>query len=206
MLIFTATAAAAAMIFASVAALPDPPNEHYNLDTHFYEPECVIRTDVAVVGGGGVGTYATIQLKDMGKKVLLIESKARLGGHTETETDPLTGNPVDIGVKLYHDEPIVYEWFERFNLSTDQISFSGPEGAVSRNVDFRTGKILDGIPAANQTAVAAAIQRYTAVLHKYPQLEGGFYLPDPVPEDLYMPFGQFVEKCSALFPWVSSQP
>jgi hypothetical protein len=42
--------------------------------------------------------------------------------------------------------------------------------------------------------MALTIQRYAAVLAKYPQLEGGFYLPDPVPEGLYMPFGQFVQK------------
>lgn len=98
---------------------------------------------------------------------------------------------LDMGVKLYHDEPIVHQWFARFNLSTAPFSF--PTG-TSQNVDFRTGQVLQGLPAANQAAQAAALQRYAAVLQKYPQLEGGFYLPDPVPEDLYMPFGQFVQK------------
>ncbi|KAI8941053.1 hypothetical protein NX059_002296 [Plenodomus lindquistii] len=174
--------------------LPKPFPKRYDLNPSSYEPGCVIKTDVVVVGGGGVGTYAAIQLKDQGKKVLVIESKARLGGHTETYTDPETGVPIDMGVKLYHDEPIVYEWFSRFNLSTSQIQVAFTGGPSAQNVDFRTGQILQGLPAANQTATAAALQRYAAVLQKYPQLDAGFYLPDPVPEDLYMPFGQFVQK------------
>jgi hypothetical protein len=159
-----------------------------------YKAGRVIQTDVVVVGGGGVGTYAAIQLKDQGKKVVVIESKARLGGHTETFIDPESGAPIDMGVKLYHDEPIVYEWFARFNLSTTRFDVTAASSMASLNVDFRTGQVLQGLPAANQTAMAAALQRYAAVLQRYPQLEGGFYLPDPVPEDLYMPFGQFVQK------------
>jgi hypothetical protein len=97
-----------------------------------------------------------------------------------------------MGVKLYHDEPIVYEWFARFNLTTTKFDYNAT--GMTQNVDFRTGQVLNGLPAGNQTAMAGALQRYAAVLQKYPQLEGGFYLPDPVPEDLYMPFGQFVQK------------
>ena len=97
-----------------------------------------------------------------------------------------------MGVKLYHDEPIVHQWFARFNLSTTRFDYTTT--GSSQNVDFRTGQVLSGLPAANQTALSAALQRYAAVLQKYPQLEAGFYLPDPVPEDLYMPFGQFVQK------------
>jgi hypothetical protein len=100
-----------------------------------------------------------------------------------------------MGVKLYHDEPIVYEWFSRFNLSTSRFDLSAVTSlGPSQNVDFRTGQVLPALPALNQTALAAALLRYAAVLQQYPQLEGGFYLPDPVPEDLYMPFGQFVQK------------
>lgn len=166
----------------------------YNMDASAYDSGCVIKTDVIVIGAGSVGTYAAIQLMDQGKKVIVMESKARLGGHTETYTDQESGYPIDMGVKLYHDEPIVHEWFARFNLSTSTIDVSVTGGAAPQYVDFRTGKVLQGVPASNATTLAAALQRYAAVLQKYPQLEAGFYLPDPVPEDLYMPFGQFVEK------------
>jgi len=165
------------------------------LDPNHFDSDCIVDVDVAVIGGGSAGTYAVIQLKDQGKKVMVIEKKARLGGHTETYTDTESGYPIDMGVKLYYDDPIVYDWYARFNLSTATIDVTG--GAAPQYVDFRTGQILKGVPAGNDTELAAAIQRYTAVLSKYPQLEAGFYLPDPVPEDLLMPFGQFVENNSS---------
>ncbi|KAH8714862.1 hypothetical protein GQ44DRAFT_625125 [Phaeosphaeriaceae sp. PMI808] len=186
------TAAAMAVLPCAIAA-PNPIHNPYNMDPNFYKPEHVVKTDCVIIGGGGTGTYSAIQLKDQGKKIMVIESKARLGGHTETYIEPQSGLPIDMGVKLYHNEPLVYKWFARFNLSTTKVDLSAVAPS-SQKVDFRTGQIIQGLPAANQTAMAAALQRYAGVLQKYPQLEGGFYLPDPVPEDLYMPFGQFVQK------------
>lgn len=169
-------------------------NERYALDPSYYGPDCVLDVDVAVIGVGSVGTYAAIQLKDKGKKVLVIEKKGRLGGHTETCTDPESGIPIDMGVKLYCDDPIVYDWYARFNLTTATLNVSVTGGSSPHYVDFRTGNTLQGVSAGNDTELAAALQRYSAVLAKYPQLEAGFFLPDPVPEELLIPFGQFVEK------------
>ncbi|KAF1955402.1 hypothetical protein CC80DRAFT_94348 [Byssothecium circinans] len=190
---FISIAAAAMAVLPCAIGTPNPVHKPYNMDPDHYKPDRVVKTDCVIIGGGGTGTYSAIQLKDQGKKIMVIESKARLAGHTETFIDPQSGFPIDMGVKLYHDEPLVYKWFARFNLSTTRLDISAG-AASSQSVDFRTGKIIQGLPAANQTAIGAALQRYAAVLQKYPQLEGGFYLPDPVPEDLYMPFGQFVQK------------
>ncbi|CAN9264731.1 unnamed protein product [Alternaria alternata] len=184
----------ASIAAAAVVALPlaiAAPNKANKMDASYYKPEQVIDTDVVIIGGGGMGAYSAIQLKDAGKRVVVVESKSRMGGHTETYMDNETGIPIDMGVKLYHDEPLVHQWFARFNLSTTRFSIPA---LPTQNVDFRTGQVLQGLPAPNQTAMAIALQKYGAVLAKYPQLEGGFYLPDPVPEDLYMPFGQFVQK------------
>jgi hypothetical protein len=189
---FASIAAAAVVALPFSIAAPNQAYELNEMDASYYKPEQVIDTDVVIIGGGGMGAYSAIQLKDQRKKVVVIESKDRLGGHTETYIDSETGIPIDMGVKLYHDEPLVYQWFARFNLSTTSFNLN-PIGPL-QSVDFRSGQMLQGLPAANQTAIAAALQRYSAVLAKYPQLEGGFYLPDPVPEDLYMPFGQFVQK------------
>ncbi|KAF3037580.1 hypothetical protein E8E11_002873 [Didymella keratinophila] len=178
----------------SAIGSPRSPYGKYNLDPIHFDNDCIVDVDVAVIGGGSVGTYAAVQLKDQGKKVIVIEKKARLGGHTETYTDPESGYPIDMGVKLYYDDPIVYDWYVRFNLSTATIDVSVTGGADPQYVDFRTRQILKGVPAGNDTELAAAIQRYAAVLSKYPQLEAGFFVSDPVPEDLLMPFGQFVEK------------
>jgi hypothetical protein len=190
---FSFVATVTVMLLPFAGATPGWSHKSYNMDPSAYKAKrYVIETDVVVIGGGGTGTYAAIQLKDQGKKIMVIESKSRLGGHTETYHDPETGHTIDMGVKLYHDEPIVYQWFARFNLSTTKFDYTTT--GLSQNVDFRTGQVLNGLPAANQTAMASALQRYAAVLQKYPQLEAGFYLPDPVPEDLYTPFGQFVQK------------
>lgn len=191
---FNSIAATTMAVVSCAIGAPNPVHKSYNMDPGFYKPDRVVKTDCVIIGGGGTGTYSAIQLKDQDKKIMVIESKARLGGHTETFIDPQTGLPIDMGVKLYHDEPLVHKWFARFNLSTTKFDLSAAAAASSQNVDFRTGQIIQGLPAANQTAMAAALQRYAAVLQRYPQLEGGFYLPDPVPEDLYMPFGQFVQK------------
>ncbi|KAF3005151.1 hypothetical protein E8E13_010489 [Curvularia kusanoi] len=173
-------------------SFPGPPHIGFNLDAAQYGQDNIVSVDVAIIGGGSVGTYSAFQLKDAGKKVLVIEKKGRLGGHTETFTDPETGSPIDIGVKLYYNDPIVYNYYKRFNLTTSNINISG--GPAPQYIDFRTGKDLQGVPPSNSSALAAALGRYSAVLAKYPQLERGFFLPDPVPEELTMPFGQFVEK------------
>lgn len=189
---FASIAAAAVVALPLAIAAPHDAHKPTEMDAGYYKPYQVIDTDVVIIGGGGMGAYSAIQLKDQGKKIMVIETKERLGGHTETYMDSETGTPIDMGVKLYHDEPLVHQWFARFNLSTSR--FNPTPIGPSQNVDFRTGQVLQGLPAANQTALAAALARYGAVLQKYPQLEGGFYLPEPVPEDLYMPFGQFVQK------------
>ncbi|EMD61333.1 hypothetical protein GGP41_003963 [Bipolaris sorokiniana] len=184
---FISVAAAAVVAFSFANAAPNP----QKLEDSYYRPEQVIDTDVIIIGAGGAGCYSAIQLRDAGKRVVVIESKDRAGGHTETFLDPETKLPIDIGVKLYHDEPLVHEWFARFGLTTTNISIPT---ANAQNIDFRTGRVLQGLPAANQAAIGAAIQRYAAVISQWPQLDAGFYLPDPVPEDLLLPFGQFAQK------------
>ncbi|EUC27987.1 hypothetical protein COCCADRAFT_30654 [Bipolaris zeicola 26-R-13] len=184
---FISIAAVAVVTFPFVNAVPNP----QKLEASYYSPEQVVETDVVIIGAGGAGCYSAIQLKDAGKRVVVIESKDRAGGHTETFIDPETNRPIDFGVKLYHDEPLVHQWFARFGLSTAPTSLSR---ANAQNIDFRTGRVLQGLPAANQAAIGAAIQRYAAVISQWPQLDAGFYLPDPIPEDLLLPFGQFAQK------------
>ena len=58
----------------------------------------VIRRDVCVLGGGSAGTYTAVRLRDLGASVAVVERQDRLGGHTETFHDPVTGGTIDIGV------------------------------------------------------------------------------------------------------------
>lgn len=49
-----------------------------------YNKEDIIIRDVCIIGGGATGTYAAVRLGDFNKSVVVIETKGRLGGHTET--------------------------------------------------------------------------------------------------------------------------
>ncbi|TQN64171.1 Beta-cyclopiazonate dehydrogenase [Colletotrichum shisoi] len=65
-------------------------------------------------------------------------------------------------------------------------------------VDFKTGQPVDGWVAPTPDAMYPALQRYLDVLEKYEDitLPGFNNFPEPgsIPEDLAMPFGEFVEK------------
>jgi heterodisulfide reductase subunit A-like polyferredoxin len=59
-----------------------------------------LTTDVCIIGGGSSGTYAAIRLHDLGKKVIVVEQQAHLGGHTNTYVDPSTNRAMDYGVRF----------------------------------------------------------------------------------------------------------
>ena len=154
-----------------------------------FSPNDIITRDVAIIGGGSSGTHAAISLKDAGKSLVVIEVKGRLGGHTETYTDPVTGRAQDYGVLVFHNESTVLDYFARFD-----IPLAIPEFATNRaNYDLSTG-IEVNISAPSPEALGAGLQAYGAFLAQYPVLNSGMFLPDPVPEDLTMPFGDFVVK------------
>ncbi|CAK9881660.1 unnamed protein product [Sphagnum jensenii] len=134
---------AAASFLAVVTALPSQYSDFKLQDYNFTD---VINRDVCIVGGGSTGTYAAIRLRDLGKSVVVVEHKDRMGGHTQTYTDPQTG-----------------------------------------------GKEVAGYVPSDPTA---ALVGYAAQLAKYPYVETGFNLSYPVPEDLLLPFGDFVTKNS----------
>jgi hypothetical protein len=157
-----------------------------------YEVDTVITRDVCVIGGGGSGTYAAIRLSDLGKTVAVVERKSRLGGHTETYTDPVTGAAVDIGVQVWHNTTIVRNFAARLNVSLVGVSYSAT--GITDYIDFRTGKIVTGYSPIEPSA--ADFVAYAEQLAKYPYLDNGFDLPDPIPSDLLLPFGDFVKKYS----------
>ena len=185
-LIGAGTAAAAAGRL-GLGALPEPTADTNEAD---YSADAIITRDVAVIGGGATGTYSAIRLRDMGKSVVVVETNDRLGGHTNTYTDPATGGKVDMGVIVWHDLDIVRSFFARFDVPLTKAVFDTP-GMVSKYVDYRTGKVVDGYTPSDPSAALAV---YGAQLANYPYLESGFYLPDPVPADLLLPFGDFVKK------------
>ncbi|KZL85206.1 flavin-containing superfamily amine oxidase [Colletotrichum incanum] len=161
-------------------------------------PQCDTIVDVAIIGGGSAGVHAAIQLKDAGATFAVIEKKSQIGGHAETWTNPKTGVPANVGVALFMNTEVVSNYFSRLNVSTiktNPLSTAGP----SRSYDFSLGFPIPAqnasATAAQQQALQAAAQAYsTNVLAKYPWIDQGFLVPDPVPEELTIPFGELAQK------------
>lgn len=166
-----------------------------SFDPAHYPTDSVITRDVAIIGGGSGGVYTAIRAKDSHKSVVVIEKKGRLGGHTETYTDPATGRSINYGVVVWHDLPLVKNYFARLNVNLTKLDFGN---ITNRYVDFTTGKDVPGVPRDFSAGIAA----YIAKLTEYPDLDKGFFLPDPVPEDLLLPFADYVEKYPAIKPAV----
>ena len=73
----------------------------HSFDPKNYASKDVITREVAVIGGGSTGTYAAVNLQDLGKTVVVVEKEAILGGHTNTYINPETGTSVDYGVQTF---------------------------------------------------------------------------------------------------------
>lgn len=165
-------------------------NGAYALHSNDHDHDIITR-DICIIGGGAAGTYAAIRLGDMNQSVIVVERRDRLGGNTQTFTDPVTQIKADIGVEVWHNLDIVKSFFSRFNVPLTIISED--QSSNVEFIDFTSGAQLNGYPA-NQGNMTAALQAYAAQLTKYPFLDGGFELPDPVPTDLLIPFSDFVAK------------
>jgi Flavin containing amine oxidoreductase len=149
--------------------------------------------DVCILGGGSAGTYTAVRLGDFGKSVVVLEKKDRLGGHAETVTDPVTGIPVDIGVVVFEENPLVTGYFGRLDVPLVSVPLGG--GGVTTYVDFRTGELVPSYAPPSDAAFGAALGEYLGLLEgTFPYLDSGFNLPNPVPEDLLAPFATFVQK------------
>jgi phytoene dehydrogenase-like protein len=169
-----------------VVALPGPSAPDYD-----WKPEDIITRDVAIIGGGASGTYAAVRIRDMNQSVVIVEKKDRLGGHTETYTDPVTGATIDIGVVVWHDIDIVKNFFARFNVALVNTLSANPGQTTPVFVDFRTGAVVANFIPSDPTT---AFSLYAEQIAQYPYLDAGFDLPSPVPADLLLPFGDFATK------------
>src|SRR5579859_2912008 len=147
--------------------------------------------DVCVLGGGSAGTYTAVQLRNLGKSVVVLERKSRLGGHAETVT--VNNTPINIGVQLFESlNPLVGAYAAQLNVPLVPVPLGEEPPAV--NVDFRTGAAVTIAPP-DPVAFATAFGTYLQVLQtQFPYLDSGFNLPNPVPADLLLPFGDFATK------------
>lgn len=163
----------------------------------------IIVRDVCVIGGGGAGAYAALRVRDQGKSVVVIERSSRLGGHAETYRDPGTGAPIDIGVQIFPDLPLVRNYFGRFGVPLITPPRGG--GGTSVSVDFRTGlPVAAYAPTPAELGQALGIY-LNLVSTRFAFLAAdGYQLPasGPVLDELLLPFRDFANLygLNALLP------
>ncbi|KAK2001041.1 flavin-containing superfamily amine oxidase [Colletotrichum falcatum] len=151
----------------------------------------VIQRDVIVLGGGSSGTYAAVRLQQLGKSVALVEKAGRLGGHTNTYVDARTGKTFDYGTQNFVNTTEVYNYFR--SLGVPLAPFAPKRRSVA--VDMARERPGPPWPVVGANDTAAALARYKVQLAKYPDdFFRGYHLPDPVPEDLLLPWGGFIQK------------
>lgn len=118
------------------------------------------------------------------------------GGHTAFYNDPDTGKTINVGVQAWMGYKGSIDFAKRMNVSTNgSVQFSTLE---YKYVDFKTGQPVADFTTPAPEDMYSALQRYLAVLEKYEDMVlPGFFnfaKPESIPEDLLMPFGQFVKK------------
>lgn len=146
----------------------------------------VIERDIVILGGGCSGVYAAVALGDQNQSVVVIEKEAQLGGHTLTYYDPDTGSPVNYGVLFYHDDDVSREYNERLGISV--ASGVGGNSTEYMYADFSSGTLVESY------ASESVGSQYLDELAKYPYLENGFYLPDDIPDDLFLTWSEYLAK------------
>ncbi|KAK2809278.1 hypothetical protein FQN50_003919 [Emmonsiellopsis sp. PD_5] len=150
--------------------------------------EEVLITDVCIIGGGGSGTYAAVRLHDLGKDVVVVERESAFGGHTHSYTDPKTNQEIGYGVMIYRNIKPFAEFMNRLNIPFKNVVYTNDADAIA--INFKTGQRMPN----DGTEVPENLSRYKDIVASYAELENGFYLPDPVPDDLVIPFHDFVRK------------
>lgn len=108
----------------------------------------------------------------------------------------------------YVDLPGAKDFFARFDVPIEPLPLVPLQ---NKYIDFSTGLPLPNYPA-DEATMMAALGRYGQVIAGFVNetFPGYFNLPEQVPEDLAMPFGQFVAKYDLqavlpfLWPFVSA--
>ncbi|KAK0386399.1 hypothetical protein NLU13_6236 [Sarocladium strictum] len=155
----------------------------------------VIEKDIVIVGGGASGAYAAFRLReDFGKTVALIEKQKILGGHVDSWTDE-TGRTYDHGVVTFIDAGNATAFMERLGLELGNF----PRATVTEEYfDFTSGEAVDFQPRPFPDQLAA-LEEFRVQAEKFEpiiQAPGYFNFPEPgeIPEELLMPFGEWLEK------------
>ncbi|KAE8382755.1 beta-cyclopiazonate dehydrogenase [Aspergillus bertholletiae] len=148
-----------------------------------------ISRDVIILGGGSSGTYAAIRLRDQGKTVAVVERNDYLGGHGETYyTEDNT--PLNFGVEGFFNTSVTRNYLDRLQVPYGR---RNPAPAYENFVNLNTGHRTEY--PAGQLQDREAFAKWVDAISQFGFLDDGVYrIPEPVPEDLIMPFADFVKK------------
>lgn len=86
------------------------------------------------------------------------------------------------------------EFLDSLDIPYNPGPAGGEEGGETGYIDVEAGKILEKPELKDSNATAQALLTYIEQLSSYPDLENGFWLPDPVPEDLLFSFTEYARK------------
>jgi hypothetical protein len=157
-----------------------------------------VTVDALIIGGGSAGTYTAIRLQQLGKSVFVIEKEDVLGGHTNTFHVPGTNTTFDYGTIIFDNSSVVNDYFADLGVALGPLGgFGSPTKYAKLNGGDATGTttVPSSVSWSNATAVGLALEGYLAQNAKYaPFLTNGYELPDPVPEELLLPWGTFAQK------------
>ncbi|KAF3809812.1 Beta-cyclopiazonate dehydrogenase [Colletotrichum gloeosporioides] len=156
----------------------------------------IIHRDIVILGGGASGSHAALRLReDYNKTIIVVEKQSRIGGHVATFTDPETGNNYDYGVNSYTDYTGAREFVARLNIP---VMTPARLSLTTTYADFTTGKLTNySLPASAD--ITAALRTYLELCETYEENILPSYAKFPnategIPEDLTMPFIDFVKK------------
>lgn len=122
----------------------------------------------------------------------VLEKKDRLGGNVETYIDPKTNQTTEYGVILYTNTSVARDYFSHLGVEVGPYVGYFPNGST-KYLDFTNGDLL---PAPAKGDIPAAQQEYLKQMQSYGDLFStpGYFLPDPIPEDLLLPWGEWLQK------------
>jgi hypothetical protein len=115
----------------------------------------------------------------------------RSTGHVNTYVDPKSEQTYDYGVQIFSNISVLSNFFAHFNIPLAPVP--APSGGATKYINFENGAELPPSQIAGGNLTEAWIE-YTSQQAKYPTIFEEWDLPYPVPEDLLMPYGDFLHK------------
>ncbi len=148
--------------------------------------------DVCIIGAGASGMYAALHLHDRGYNITVIEKENRVGGHSHTYRPDDVSEGYDYGVRLLPNTKEVREMYDRFGLSLKKIRL---DSLKRKYVDISTGQLSEYKEPPWYSILWSLFRYWYHSGYSYPFLTyPGINLPDNIPDDLFLPFGEYLKK------------